>query len=139
MIRDFLTAILSFLGFSTEFLQGTNPFAILLFYIFSTEILVLFLSIFIWVFIRRGSLKEYERKNGKKNNGFPADMVRRADTDEIVHRYNMEDLGKMYKDNEKRGFISVVFGGILMPIGIIFGILYGSLYFGGDVLGVFEK
>lgn len=139
MIHDFLTTILSFIGFPAKFLDGANPFAVLLLYIFSTEILVLFLSIFIWVFIRRGSLKEYERKNRKNNNGFPADMVRRTDTDEIIHRYNIEDIRTMYKGNEKRGFISVVFGRIIMPIGIIFGVLYGSLYFGRDVLGVFEK
>lgn len=133
---DFLNTVLFYIGVPSEVLAKSNPIALILLYVFSTEVVVFFLAVIVWAFIKRGSLRQYER-GYHKNNGFPEDMVRRVDVDEVKHSYTLEDMGRQFK-GEQRGFFSKMFTGFVLPVGFIYAVFYGLIFYGGDIVNVFK-
>lgn len=118
--NEFVQYLLMLFGLSEDMLKG-NLSGEALFYavLFSTEMLVLILSIIIWSATLVFRLYHYG------SGGCPEKHVRRNEA--VVHSYNSKDMKNKYKEQGSGNIISIVIAGFILPVLVIFGAILISL------------
>ncbi len=115
-MRYFAAKILYFMGVPYEVIVSFDPIIVLFVVVFSTELILIYIIFLIWVFGKRGSVKKYH----DGYSGFPSDMVRRADTSDKVHQYDLTRPGKVYRGDKRSsvfGTLSII---VLVPTILLF-------------------
>lgn len=119
-MRSLAAQILLMMGVPQEFIVSFDPIAVLFVVVFSTEIILIYLIFLIWVFGKRGSVKRYH----DGYSGFPSDMVRRADTSDKVHKYDLARSGKAYQGDRRGSMFGAISVIVIVPTVLLFLAIY---------------
>ncbi|MGH1457063.1 MAG: hypothetical protein ACRBDI_09800 [Alphaproteobacteria bacterium] len=103
-MRGYLVQILLQMGIPRDIVFSFDPFLVMFVVVFSTEIIVMYIFFLFW-FMKRGNVKKYH----DGYSGFPDDMVRRVDTSDKTHKYDMGRRGRLYNEGKRKSAFGVVF------------------------------
>lgn len=130
-INQYLINALYFLGFSRSTFDVADPVAVLLLFIFSTHILAFILAILIWIFVYS---KHQHYKGGADFGG-----LMRSNNEIKTHSYGMDDMfkkNKTMRSNKKLTWFSALFSGFVIPVSVLFAIIYALIWIIRDALHV---
>lgn len=115
MFEDYIRTVLPFMGVPSSAFDYADPWAVLGAFIFSSEIAVFFLSIFIWVAVKFVSIGVTPKPKHFQSS-------RLEDLGINAHQYNDKDTSKQFFGiEEKPSFFGVMIKGFIIPVAVIFG------------------
>ena len=119
-MRDLATQILFFMGIPRDIIVSFDPIFVLFVVVFSTELLLIYLLFLMWVFGKRGSVKKYH----DGYSGFPSDMVKRADTSDKIHKYDLTNSRGLNQGDRRGSFLGAVGMIVFVPTVFLFLAIY---------------